>query len=510
MKVFLLHPDRDVDLDRPPPWNAQALTQDLELETLLAAMASGDKFLLDVARRVVLDSLTDPDVITYRQRVLTDCLANPHVVRQLYDLAVDILSAERKVHTYWFRDSPDAILSRAIQVLELLANDLRRLRQLASQHVADFGSDGFTRLFAMLDAELDDEYLATIDAHLDTLRFRDGVLISAELGTGLKAVRYLLHRPPAGNWLQRLTGRDGRSGLSFQIPDRDEGGFRALSELRGRGINPVANALAQSADHVLSFVAMLRTELGFYLGCLNLHERLTTLGEPVCLPDPRPGGGLIFASRGLYDPCLALRLGNRVVGNDVDADGKRLVMITGANQGGKSTFLRSVGLVQLMMQAGMFAPARSFTADVCHGLFTHFKREEGDTMTSGKLDEELARMSEIAEQISPHSLLLCNESFASTNEREGSEIARQIIRALTDTGTKVFYVTHLFDLAHSLHRRRLEHALFLRAERRPDGRRTYRLAEAEPLPTSHGPDSYRRIFGDTTSEHLAAAETAPQ
>ena len=119
-------------------------------------------------------------------------------------------------------------------------------------------------------------------------------------------------------------------------------------------------------------------------------------------------------------------------------------------------------------------------------------------------------MSDIAEQITPHSQLLCNESFASTNEREGSEIARQIIRAFTDTGVQVFYVTHLFDLAHSLHHQQLVHALFLRAERQPDGRRTYRLAEGEPLPTSHGLDSYRRIFGDATTGHFAAAEIGPQ
>jgi hypothetical protein len=508
MKVFLLHPDRDIDLDEPLPPTEAALTQDLELEILLAAMAAGDTFLHNVARRVVLRSLTDPDAITYRQRVLTDCLAHPHIVRRMYDVAVEILQSERKVHTYWFRDSPDAILSRAIQVLELLAGGLRQLRQLVNQHAAEFRSDGFTRLFAMLDRELDDEYLDSIDAHLDALRFRDGVLISAELGTGLKAVRYLLHQPPARNWLQRLTGRDGRPGYSFQIPDRDEGGFRALSELRGRGVNPVANALAQSADHVLSFVAMLRTELGFYLGCLHLYDRLAALGEPACLPDPRPAGTMLFTCRGLYDPCLSLRVGDRVVGNDIDAEGKRLVMITGANQGGKSTFLRSVGVARLMMQAGMFAPARSLTATVCHGLFTHFKREEDESMTSGKLDEELARMSEIADQITPQSLLLCNESFASTNEREGSEIARQIIRAVTDAGATVFFVTHLFDLAHSLHREQLDTALFLVAEREPDGRRTFRLVEGEPSPTSYGPDSYRRIFGDstTTAARLAAAE----
>jgi len=183
----------------------------------------------------------------------------------------------------------------------------------------------------------------------------------------------------------------------------------------------------------------------------------------------------------------------------VDANGKQLVMITGANQGGKSTFLRSVGVAQLMMQSGMFVAAGSFSANVCDGVFTHFKRQEDSTMESGKLDEELSRMSDIADRISPNCILLCNESFAATNEREGSEIARQLVRALIEAGIKVFFVTHLFDLAHGFYRQELKTALFLRAERKPDGHRTFRLLEGEPLPTSYGEDSYRRIF-DTERE----------
>ena len=102
-------------------------------------------------------------------------------------------------------------------------------------------------------------------------------------------------------------------------------------------------------------------------------------------------------------------------------------MITGANQGGKSTFLRSVGVAQLMTQCGMFVGAQSLRVNVCDGVFTHYKREEDETMESGKLDEELARMSEIADHIGAGSVLLCNESFAATNEREGSQIARQVV-----------------------------------------------------------------------------------
>jgi DNA mismatch repair ATPase MutS len=204
-----------------------------------------------------------------------------------------------------------------------------------------------------------------------------------------------------------------------------------------------------------------------------------------------------FTTEGLYDASLVFHLDGPVVGNDVAAEHKRLIMITGANQGGKSTFLRSAGIAQLMTQAGSFVPARSLRINVADGIFTHFKREEDATMTRGRLDEELNRMSAIADLIRPRSLLLCNESFASTNEREGSEIARQLTKAMLEGGVKVFFVTHLFDLADSLHRQQHEAALFLRAERRPDGKRTFRLHKGDPLPTSYGADSYRRIFGDS-------------
>lgn len=508
MKVFLMHRDRDVDLERKPPPNHEALTQDLELDTLVGAMAAGDQFLFDVGKQVILTSLTDPDEIVYRQRVLADCLDQPPIARRMYDIAVEAIASERKVYGSLFRDSPDSILSRSVKVLELLVGSLKQLRRLADDHASKFHSEGFVRFFAMLADELDDEYLATIDEHLKDLGLRRGVLMSAGLGKGNKGTRHVLHRLPEQGWMERITERitdGGRPGYSFQIPDRDENGFKALTRLQGQGLNLVANALAQATDHVVSFFTMLRAELAFYVGCLNLHERLVEKGEPTCFPDPMPAGRPMLSARGLYDVCLTLNLEARVVGNEVSAEDKALVMITGANQGGKSTFLRSVGLAQLMMQSGMFVAAESFRANVCGGVFTHYKREEDASMKSGKLDEELGRMSDIAEEITPNSILLCNESFAATNEREGSEIARQVVRALVEEGIKVFFVTHLFDLAHGFYRQRLDTALFLRAERRPDGGRTLRLVEGEPLPTSYGEDSYRRIFGNGSD---AAPEVA--
>jgi DNA mismatch repair ATPase MutS len=104
-------------------------------------------------------------------------------------------------------------------------------------------------------------------------------------------------------------------------------------------------------------------------------------------------------------------------------------------------------------------------------------------------------LSGIADRITPHCLILFNESFAATNEREGSEIGRQVVRALVEAGVRVFFVTHQFDFANSFHRQRPDSSLFLRAPRQPDGRRTFKLTVAEPFPTSYGKDIYYRIGG---------------
>jgi DNA mismatch repair ATPase MutS len=116
-------------------------------------------------------------------------------------------------------------------------------------------------------------------------------------------------------------------------------------------------------------------------------------------------------------------------------------------------------------------------------------------MESGKLDEELSRMSGIVDRLTPGAFVLFNESFAATNEREGSEIATQITTALLERGVKACFVTHLYEFARGLHARGMRNTLFLRAERRRDGRRTFRIIEGEPLQTSYGRDLYYSVFG---------------
>ncbi len=498
-----MHPSQDFKADRALPAGSEDLVEDLGLGTLFSAMAGGDKFVLGVAKAAVLSPLARPEEVLYRQAALADCTAHPGFAKDLYSLATDALESHRKV-TFWSLNiTPESLRYYSVQSLELLLGYLLRLRRLAEVHGPEMASPAFARLCSMLPSELGDDYLRALNSHLSELKLARGLVMSARLSPANRGTAYVLHKVPARGLWERLSRR-GQASYSFSVPERDDNGLRALGELHARGVNIAANALAQSVDHILGFFSSLRTELAFYIGCLNLRTALLAKGEPVCSPVPWPAERPGLYTEGLYDPCLSLGLKGRAVGNDVSAEGKTLVVVTGANRGGKSTFLRSTGLAQLMMQAGMFAPARSLAAGVCPGVFTHFKRNEDPAMKGGKLEEELARMSVAISRISPGCLLLCNEPFASTNEREGSDIGRQVFLPLTGAGVKVFVVTHLFDLADSLHERGADNTLFLRAPRQA-GAPPFKLVEGAPEPTAYGEDVYRRVFGESVAGALATS-----
>lgn len=492
-----MFPDRDFDPDVAPPCHEKELIEDLGLNTLFDAMAADDPTISVVARSAIINSLTDADEILYRQAVLRDCIAHPSAVRTMYETMAEVISRDNEIYRSSLTHKAGTVLKTSVRRLALYAPVLRKLRSIAEEAAPGCQSQGFVRLFRTLVDELDDEYLSQVQDHLDRLKFKRGALISARIGEGNKGTDYVLRKREDDhrNWITRLSTPSIVS-YTYRLNPRDIAGGRAFDELRTRGMQSVANATSESADHILDFFRMLRTELAFYVGCLNVRERLVAKNEPICFPTPCPPNQLRLSADDLYDVCMSLATDDRTTGNAVDADGRSLIVITGANQGGKSTFVRGLGIAQLMTQCGLFAPAVAFTASMSAGVFTHYKREEDVTLTSGKLDEELARMSAIADHLHPGALVIFNESFAATNEREGSEIARQIIRALCEHDVRVVFVTHQYDLASSLYNADRTSAVFLRAERRSDGRRTFKLTPGAPLPTSYGHDLYEQILTD--------------
>jgi hypothetical protein len=252
-------------------------------------MAQGDEFLFDVAKQAMFSSLDAPEAIRYRQAVLKDCLKNPAVVREIYSIPIEATDREHRRWMGIFSRYPSSVLHGAVQMLEMFVTLLRKLKRIADEHGGEFESEGFHRFFAMIQQELTEEYFAEVEKHLKTLKFKRGVPISAQLGNGNEGTNYVLRKTNHDDrrWVKRVFSRASPI-YSYTLHPRDEAGARALGELRDRGINLVANATGQSADHIDSFFNVLRLELAFYIGCLNLSEVLAKLGEPIAFPDPAP------------------------------------------------------------------------------------------------------------------------------------------------------------------------------------------------------------------------------
>ncbi|MEO6997207.1 MAG: hypothetical protein ABI112_03910, partial [Terracoccus sp.] len=390
-----------------------------------------------------------------------------------------------------------AILRASVAILRDLTVYLERLHGFALQHYGQFRSPGFTALLDSIERDLDEDYLAQVRGYLGRLEFTGGVVLTALPGPGCAGIDYSLREATPMPWWARLSDAlPHHRSYTYHLPPRDENGGRTLERIRDHGINEVANAAAQSTDHVLDFFRHLTFEVGFYLACVHLYENLARIGVTTCRPTPECEESRALSARGLVDVGLAVRSRQAPVGSDLDADNKALIMVTGANQGGKSTLLRAIGLAQLMFDAGLFVTAGRFRASPSTGVFTHYRREEDTTLQHGKFDDELVRMSQLVDRLTPNALVLLDESFSSTNEIEGSRVARDIVDSFVTAGIRVCFVTHLYPLSHGLAQQHDPRHLFLRAQRDSVGVRPYRLVPADPESTSYAVDQFRQVFAE--------------
>ena len=490
MKVHLLFADRDADLAATPADGADDLIADLDLEPVLEVMQP-DKRLATLCTAVLLNPLADPAQVAWRQHVAADALADPAGMRALFALAGRALESQNSIWMYAGRTS-DSLLSRSIHGLQALLPFLRELAGLAAQRLPLSHSEGLTQLYRRLIEELDYTYLSQMAELVSQLEFPQGVVSRARLDeSGLLGSLELLAPESARRpWWSKL-GLFPPGAGRFTIAERDEAGAKAIGAMREHAIHDVAATVGRANAHVVGFFRQLRWETGFYVGAIQLHELLSQLGVPVCWPVPA-AERLTLTATELSCLSLAVRSGAAPVPNDLPGPHLDLGILSGANQGGKTTFLRSIGCAQLLLQAGLFVPARAYRSVLAPAVHTHFRRAEDDDLASGKLEEELLRMSRIVDRCRPGDLLLMNESFASTDEVEGTYIAADILDALLEHGVRILLVTNFHLLArHYLAR---PGTTFLMAERLADGTRSHRLLPGRPS-SSHGADIYHQIFG---------------
>ncbi|HEX2980208.1 MAG TPA: hypothetical protein VHO48_08080, partial [Anaerolineaceae bacterium] len=224
-----------------------------------------------------------------------------------------------------------------------------------------------------------------------------------------------------------------------------------------KSTQPVALRLKTYAEINGKIFVHLRRELVFYLGALRFIQTLEKLGLPTCRPEIAPREERICQVEAAYNANLALHLGRYANGhtpakavtqNDVlFGEPGRIFILTGPNQGGKTTYMQGVALLQVLAQVGCWVPGRRARLSPVDQILTHFPSEEKPEADAGRFGEEAQRLGALFQQVTSSSLVLLNESLASTSAGESVYIAQDIIRILRRLGASVIFATHLHELA---------------------------------------------------------------
>lgn len=247
---------------------------------------------------------------------------------------------------------------------------------------------------------------------------------------------------PPGVDIETLTGDDQ---LSEAIK-------RPVTEMLRGTVNDIKSTLRRYINVSGYSLISLMPEILFYVRWAELIDKIREQGMPVCKPEILPTQERDCSFRDLYNLKLAIKnvQGDsiNIITNDIEFnDDHRIFILTGPNRGGKTIFTQAYGLAMLLALLGIYVPASSAAISPCDNIFTHFPADENDTVDLGRLGEESKRLSEIFEAATERSVMLLNESLATTSVTEGLFIAKDVVKAMRFLGVRCIFNTHMHDLA---------------------------------------------------------------
>ncbi len=449
----------------PMPFS-QTLVRDLNLDRIMDRITR-QGYIRDTVARYITTPALDSRTIYYRQGVYKDFerLKDTFVeeIFRTVNKTTNIDTSRRGVGTQSKINVFEQV-KEAVNVTNQYFDLLNELCEQLRSNRNTFESEGLISLTEKVIAYVDSgeykELRETVNGIADSLYNSKALKVWVEFGSGLKASVATLcdisekQIMPEGLFSKLFSKDKGDANDFILIKNIPDGITNDLENIKKEVLLHIKSILAAMSAGISRFFGDLRTEVSFYMGMVKIIEKITELGMPVCMPtvseDKR-----IMTAKGLYDMSMVFALNkpkermteDDVVFNDLVMNEGDMLIITGPNQGGKTTFLRAAGIAQVLMQCGAPVPAESFHSSISDIVYTHFPEEEDKDMKYGKLAEELARLREAFEVITGDSLVLLNDSFATTTTKEGSVIAVDITKAFAVLGCRVIFVSHLFEYA---------------------------------------------------------------
>ncbi len=478
---------------------------DLSIEFLLDALTK-QRYERDHIRKIMTRVTDDPEVIRYRCDVFEDFLRFPKLRDAMEELVVklaDLRDVERfqkdqEGSALWslvnrLREIDDYVtcitaMKNVLDELDVRSEGMLTLRKIISDISADSG-------FPELRQDIDETFekvrrikSITIGVNLDNMlcpssagvvslndiEYRESSLMRRFMnfadrkdelhhGTDTGSIRVFHPATPvkAVEFSQKVELNDNMTGtrvrtsavtgadsLSNAIKD-------TVTNIMKQTVNEIKNTIKRYVNISGYMLINLMPEILFYIRWAELIEKIMATGMPVCKAQILPPEKRDCSFKGLYNLKLAVNKAGgediNIITNDIDFnDDMRIFILTGPNRGGKTIFTQAWGIAMLLAQLGVYIPAESASVSPCDNIFTHFPADENDTVDLGRLGEESKRLSEIFGQATERSIMLLNESLATTSVTEGLFIAKDVVRAMRYLGTRCIFNTHMHDLARSV------------------------------------------------------------
>ncbi len=253
-----------------------------------------------------------------------------------------------------------------------------------------------------------------------------------------------------GLWSQiRNFKNRGEKAPEYDLGDTliDDGSFM-LNEALYR----MYTLMTEIAEHIYGLFFGISSELSFYEVAVAYIDYLRDARVVSCVPHIRPHEDEVFNADGLFDFMLLVegKTRDEIITNSVRLSGAQSgILIRGNNSTGKTVYLRSIGVAQIMAQAGLPVCARRASISMRSAIFTQFSSAEKDFVigdTAGRFEGEVQEVAHIIDCIKPHSLILFNETFQTTSYAEGSEGMFEILKILPKLDSKFIFVTRMTRL----------------------------------------------------------------
>jgi DNA mismatch repair protein MutS len=432
-----------------------SMFSDLNLDQVFAAVAAGrDEYELIP---FFCAPLRDVRAVEYRHQVQRD-LENEGVSQAVAEFAdrmremrKHLAQAGKLRHRYqkerWFLDATAIYCQALVTLADALAAIEFRSRGFTAfrQYLAEYtGSAAFTGLVADI---------GRVTRLLEEVQYCVNIK-----GNRVRVTRYEGEADYSAEVEQTFAKFAGHAVKDYRIGFRS---FPDMNHVEERILDRVARLFSEVFQALDEFCARhdgyidrkiraFDREVQFYAAYRDFIAPMKAAGLEFCYPAVSAGSRQISAE-GAFDLALAAKLMPRasaVVGNDFHLEGpERIFVVTGPNHGGKTTFARMFGQLHYLASLGYPVPARAASLFLPDRVFTHFEREEDLATLRGKFEDELVRIRGVLEEATGDSVLVMNESFASTTLRDALFVGERVLGRMTAMGLLGVYVTFVDELA---------------------------------------------------------------